>query len=55
MIEKLKNELAAIEDGIEYMEATDMAWSSTYTKMCKQRRILQKAIRKLEKLEVHTK
>lgn len=53
MIEKMRNELKAIEEGIEYMEATDTAWSSTYTKLCKQRRILRKAIHKLEKLEGH--
>lgn len=55
MIEKLKNELAAIEDGIYHMEMTDTAWSPAYTALCKKRRILKKAIRKLEKLEVHTK
>ena len=53
MIEKMKDELRAIEEGITYMEETDTAWSPAYTKLCKKRRILKKAIRKLEKLEVH--
>ena len=55
MIEKLKDELMSIEEGIFYMEQTDTAWSPAYTKLCKKRRILKKTIRRLEKLEVHTK
>lgn len=53
MIEKLKDELRYIEEGIFYMEESDTAWSPAYTKLCKKRRILKKAIRKLERLEVH--
>ena len=53
MIEKLKDELTSIEEGITYMEQSDSAWSPAYTKLCKQRRILKKTIRRLEKLEVH--
>jgi hypothetical protein len=53
MIEKLKDELISIEEGITCMEVSDTAWSPAYTKLCKKRRILKKAIRKLEKLEVH--
>lgn len=53
MIEKMKDELRSIEEGIFYMEQTDSAWSPVYTKLCKQRRILKKTIRRLEKLEVH--
>ena len=53
MIEKLKQELRSIEEGIEYMELSDTAWSPAYTKLCKKRRILKKAIKKLQKLEVH--
>ena len=55
MIEKMKNELMSIEEGIRYMEDTDTAWSPTYTKLCKKRRILKKTIHKLERLEVHSK
>ena len=53
MIERLKNELKAIEEGIEYLEQTDAAWSPAYTNLCKKRRILKKTIHKLEKLEGH--
>ena len=53
MIDKLKQELASIEEGIKYMELADTAWSPAYTKLCKTRRILKKTIKKLEKLEVH--
>ena len=53
MIEKMRNELKAIEDGIYHMEMADTAWSPAYTKLRKQRRVLKKAIHKLEKLEVH--
>lgn len=53
MIEKMKDELRSIEEGILYMEQTDTAWSPAYTKLCKTRRILKKTIRRLEKLEVH--
>jgi hypothetical protein len=53
MIELLRKELMYIEDGLYYMEQSDTAWSREYTKLCKKRRILKKAIRKLERLEVH--
>ena len=55
MIEKMKHELMSIEEGIRYMEDTDTAWSPAYTKLLKKRRILKKALHKLEKLEVHSK
>lgn len=51
MIEKMKNELRSIEEGILYMEQTDTAWSPVYTKLRKQRRVLKKTIKKLERLE----
>ena len=53
VIEKLKEELRSIEEGIEYAEASDTAWHPVYTNLCKKRRILKKTIHKLEKLEVH--
>ena len=53
MIQKLKDELRAIEEGITYMELSDTAWSPAYTNLCKKKRILKKAIKKLEKLEVN--
>lgn len=54
MIEKLKDELRTVEEGIAYMEESDTAWSPAYTDLCKKRRILKKTIKKLEKLEVHS-
>ena len=53
MIEKLRDELKAIEEGIEYMELSDTAWTPAYTNLCKKRKILKKTINKLQKLEVH--
>lgn len=54
MVEKMKNELASIEEGIEYMELSDTAWSPAYTILCKKRRILKRAIKRLERLEVRS-
>ena len=51
MIEKMKDELRSIEDGIVYMEQTDTAWSRSYTYLCKIRRKLKRKIRRLEKKE----
>ena len=51
MIQKLKEELRSIEEGIVYMELSDTAWSPAYTNLCKKKRILKKTIRKLERLE----
>ena len=55
MIEKIKNELMFLEEGIEFMEKADTAWTPAYTKLCKKRRILKKTLRKLERLEEHSK
>lgn len=51
MIEKIREEIKYIEEGIIYMEETDTAWHPTYTKLVKERKILTKAIKKLERLE----
>lgn len=51
MIGILKNELLSIEEGIAYLEATDMAWTKHYTALCKKKRILTKTIKKIERLE----
>lgn len=53
MIQKLKEELRSVEEGIVYMELSDTAWSPAYTKLCKKKRILKKTIKRLEMLEVH--
>lgn len=51
MIEKMKDELRSIEEGIFYMEESDTAWSPAYTGLCKKRRILKRTIKKLERIE----
>lgn len=55
MLEMMKNQLSKIEEGIRYMEDTDTAYHPTYTKLLKERRILKKALRKLERLEAKGK
>lgn len=54
-IDDLKKVLSMIEESIFYYEQTDIAWSHEYTRLCKKRRILKRAIKKLERLEVHSK
>jgi hypothetical protein len=51
MIKRLKEELSYIEDAIFYLVQSDEAWSKTYTILCKQRRILKRMIRRLERLD----
>ena len=51
MIEKLKDELMSIEEGIQYMELSDTAWTPAYTKLCKKRKLLKRFIRRMERLE----
>lgn len=51
MIEELKKMLNRIDNDIVYLEENDEAWSKLYTNLYRQRRVLKKAIRKLEKLE----
>lgn len=51
MIETLRSELRSIEEGMQYMEATDTAWSRDYTYFWLKRRILKSFIRRLERLE----
>lgn len=51
MIETIKKEIRAIEEGIEYMELADTAWTPAYTKLRKTKRILEKTLKKLERLE----
>lgn len=55
MLEKLKTELQAIEEGIKYMEISDTAWHPTYTKLCKIKRIIKRTIKKLERIERNDK
>lgn len=51
MIEKMRNELMSIEEGIRYMEDADTAWSPAYTKLCKKRKLLMRFIRRIERLD----
>ena len=51
IIEILKTELKAIEGGIEHLDLNDMAWHRDYVTLCKKKRIIKKAIKKLQKLE----
>ena len=55
MIERMKDELRSIEEGIHYAEINDDVWSASYTRLLKKRRILKKTIKRLERLEVHSK
>lgn len=52
MIEKLKDELKALEEAIVYLEETDMSYTRFYTNLCKKSRKLKRRIRRLERLEV---
>lgn len=51
MIDTLKLILAQIHEDLYYLEESDTAWNREYTKLCKKRRIIKKAIKRLEKLE----
>lgn len=51
MIEVLKLQLAALNGEIEHAELSDMTYTRNFTYLVKQRRIVSKAVRKLEKLE----
>ena len=51
MLEKLKTELRIIEEAIVYMQESDTACYPPYTMLCKKKRILKKAIKRLEKIE----
>ena len=50
LIEKIRSELRGIEYAMLEMEARDEAWSLEYTRLCRQRRILGRAIRRLERV-----
>lgn len=51
MIEQLKRMLANVEEAIHYAEENDQAWHPEYTYLCKERKILVRTIKKLERLE----
>lgn len=51
MIQKLKQHLNALDEAIEYAELTDTAYTYHYTYLVRQRKLIAKTIKKLEKLE----
>lgn len=51
MIEKAKEELASIEEAIEYEALSDRSDSKWFTYLLRQRRILKRFIRRYSKIE----
>ena len=51
MIEALKRHLVSLDEAIEYAELSDTAYTYHYTYLVRQRKIIAKTIKKLEKLE----
>ena len=49
--EKLRAELRSLEYAMLEMEDRDEAWSVAYTALCRQRRILSRTIRRIERAE----
>lgn len=47
----LKSELKSIEEGIEYMELTDTAYTRCYTKLVKRQKLIKKTIKKMERMD----
>ena len=51
MIDTLKRYLVSLDEGLESAELNDLAWSKAYTITLKERRIIKRTIRKLERLD----
>ena len=51
MLERLKSMLAAIEEAVQYSELQDLAYTDHHMQLCRQRRILRKAVRRMERLQ----
>ncbi len=51
MIKTLTDLIANIDESLFYLIESDQAWSKEYTRLCKERRILKRAVKKLAKLE----
>ena len=47
----LKKELRYIEEGIEYMEATDTAYTRCYTKLMRRRNLINHTIKRIERMD----
>ena len=55
MIEELEKLLRAVNEGIEYAEAKDVTYTRHYTMLCKQKSILKRTIRAIEKTQRRAK
>ena len=51
MLERLKSMLAAIEEAVQYSELQNLAYTDHHMQLCRQRRILRKAVRRMERLQ----
>ena len=51
MIEEMKDYLEDLNEAITYAELSDQAWSKVYTLALKERRIIKRTVRKLERLD----
>jgi Mg2+ and Co2+ transporter CorA len=51
MIERIKNELRSIEEALYHMDMNGIDDNRHYAKLFKKRRVLKRALRKLERLE----
>ena len=51
MIEKMKDYLEDLNEAITYAELSDQAQSKVYTLALKERRIIKRTVRKLERLD----
>lgn len=49
-MKRLYDYLACLDGHIEYMELTDTAYTKEYTRLVRERRIVRKMIRKIEKI-----
>ena len=52
MLEIMKDHLKAIDGAIEHMELSDHTYTREYVLLRKKRRILAKAIKKLERIKI---
>ncbi len=47
----LKKELRYIEEGIEYMEATDTAYTRCYTKLVRRKKFIKHTLKRIERMD----
>lgn len=51
MLERLKSMLTAVDEAIEYSELQDLSYTDHHRQLCRQRRILRRAVRQMERLQ----